>query len=148
MNINQIVNQFLAEERNVAVLLSESQVQALAIAAVGFYCGYSSLDSIPNTRLVDIKPDTEITISEWVLIKPVFLLYVERETALQTEATGMQGVTGFGRNSSEVNSDISRLEETFGDRASCRGVITIGGESAASDTDGLSFPYGFNYPTS
>lgn len=147
MNIGEIVGQFLAEERNVAVLLSESQVNALAIAAVSYYCGYTDLSGVPNTDLGDINQDTPIGIAEWALIKPLFLLYVERETALQIEATGMQGVNGYGRNSSEVNSEISRLEETFPQRASFQPALTIGGDFAASDTaTGSFFPYGFNYP--
>lgn len=146
MKINSIIGLFLSEERSVAVLLSEPQVQALAIAAVGFYCGFNDLKSVPNTELTDINLQTEISIAEWALIKPLFLLYVERETALQIEATGMQGVNGYGRGSSEVNSEIARLEVDFPKLASCFGVITIGGESEIAATSST-FPYGFDYPT-
>lgn len=146
MNIGEIVEGFLAEERSVAVLLSNDQVEALAIAAVRFYIGYNDLDAIPNTALSDITANAELTAGEWAVIKPLFLLYVERETALQTEATGMQGVTGYGRNSSEVNSEISAFERDFPDRASCRGVISVGGDEALSADNGAYFPYGFNYP--
>ena len=146
MNLGEIVSQFLAEERSVAVLLAESQVHALAVAAVSFYCGYNDLASCPDTELSDITATAKITISEWAVIKPLFLLYVERETALQTEATGMQGVNGYGRNSSEVNSEISNLEREFPQKASCFGAITVGGEEAASNAFGSYFPHGFNYP--
>lgn len=147
MNINGIVSLFLAEERSVAVLLSESQVEALAKAAVSFYGGYADLASCPNTTLSDITPELEITISEWAVIKPLFLLYVERETALQIEATGMQGVTGYGRNSSEVNGEISNLEREFPQKASCYGAITVGGDEAANPDSVIAhFPFGFNYP--
>lgn len=147
MNINDIVSQFLTEERSVAVLLDESQVEALARSAVSFYCGYADLAAIPDTKLSDIGPDTEITAAEWAVIKPLFLLYVERETALQVEATGMQGVTGYGRNSSEVNSEIANLEREFPQKASCFGAITVGGDAAAdSNTARGTFPFGFNYP--
>lgn len=144
MKLGDIVSRFLAEERSIAVLLPETQVEALAIAATVYYCGYNNLVSHPNTELEDITPDAQIGIAEWVVIKPLFLLYVERETALQTEATGMQGVNGYGRNSSEVNSDIARLEESFSTTASTQGVITIGGDYAAG-LDDLNdvYPYGF-----
>lgn len=147
MNINGIVSQFLAEERSVAVLLDQPQVEALARSAVSFYCGYTDLTSHPNTKLEDITLDTEISISEWAVIKPLFLLYVERETALQIEATGMQGVSGYGRGSSEVNSEIANLEREFPQKVSCFGVITVGGDAAADpNATGSFFPHGFNYP--
>ncbi len=147
MKISDIVSQFLAEERSVAVLLSESQVEALAKAAVSFYGGYADLASCPNTTLRDITSAVELTISEWALIKPLFLLYVERETALQIEATGMQGVSGFGRNSSEVNMEIANLEREFPQKAACSAAFTIGGDEAANPDSVIAhFPFGFNYP--
>ncbi len=147
MKISDIVGQFLAEERSVAVLLDESQVEALAKSAVSFYCGYADLASCPNTSLKDITGDAVLTISEWAVIKPLFLLYVERETALQTEATGMQGVTGYGRNSSEVNMEIANLEREFPQKASCSAAFTIGGDEAANPDSVIAhFPFGFNYP--
>lgn len=147
MKIDDIVSQFLAEERSVAVLLPESQVEALAKSAVSFYCGYADLASCPDTTLTDITNETILTIAEWAVIKPLFLLYIERETALQIEATGMQGVSGYGRNSSEVNSEISNLEREFPQKASSSAAFTIGGDDAANpDSVTAYFPFGFNYP--
>jgi hypothetical protein len=147
MKLNDIVKQFLQEERSVAVLLDESQVEALARSAVSFYCGYADLASCPNTSLADITETTELSISEWAVIKPLFLLYVERETALQTEATGMQGVAGYGRNSSEVNGEIANYERELPQKASSSAAFTIGGDEAANpDSVNAYFPFGFNYP--
>lgn len=147
MKLNDIVNQFLQEERSVAVLLDEPQVEALARSAVSFYCGYADLASCPNTSLADITETTELSISEWAVIKPLFLLYVERETALQTEATGMQGVAGYGRNSSEVNGEIAIYERELPQKASSSAAFTIGGDEAANpDSVNAYFPFGFNYP--
>lgn len=147
MKLNDIVKQFLQEERSVAVLLDEPQVEALARSAVSFYCGYADLASCPNTSLADITATTELSISEWAVIKPLFLLYVERETALQTEATGMQGVAGYGRNSSEVNGEIANYERELPQKASSSAAFTIGGDEAANpDSVNAYFPFGFNYP--
>lgn len=147
MDIQGIIDLFLSEERSLAVLLPDTQVQALAVSAVGFYCGYNDLKSVPNTELEDIHLGAKISIAEWAVIKPLFLLYVERETALQVEATGMQGVSGYGRGSAEVNADIARLEEAFSTLASCFGIITVGGDDSIDATSKTStFPYGFNYP--
>lgn len=148
MQLKAIVQRFLEQERGVAVLLSHDQVEALALSAVGFYCGYSDLKNHPDTRFEDINLECDIEIAEWVTIQPLFLLYVERETALQLEATGMQGATGYGRGSSEVNSEISRYEVEFAQIASCYPVMMVGGEQYLADQqpDHSKFPYGFNYP--
>jgi hypothetical protein len=57
-----------------------------------------------------LDAQTEITPSEWALIKPLFLLYVERENARALEASRMQGVDPYGRTVSEVQGDIERYE--------------------------------------
>ena len=58
----------------------------------------------------DIDGTTDITVSEWALIRPLFLLYIERENAIQLEASRMMGFDPFGRSSSEVNNDIAQAE--------------------------------------
>ena len=57
-----------------------------------------------------LDPQTVITPSEWALIKPLYLLYVERENARALEASRMQGVDPYGRTVSEVQSDVERYE--------------------------------------
>ncbi|MFM0608675.1 hypothetical protein PQR05_29515 [Paraburkholderia sediminicola] len=54
--------------------------------------------------------DTQITVSEWALVKPLFLLYVERENARALEASRMQGVDVYGRAVTEIQTDIERYE--------------------------------------
>jgi hypothetical protein len=58
----------------------------------------------------ELDVQTVITNSEWALIKPLYLLYVERENARALEASRMQGVDPYGRTVSEVQADIERYE--------------------------------------
>lgn len=148
MQLGDIVQRFIEQERGVAILLHEDQVKALAVSAVSFYCGYNDLEKYPNTNFEDITLETDLVIAEWTTIQPLFLLYVERETALQMEATGMQGVSGYGRGSSEINSEITRYETDFAQMASCFPAISVGGEALLSENqpDNTKFPFGFNYP--
>jgi hypothetical protein len=103
-----MVNRFALDERVVGNLLSNEQLNALAIAATEFYAGYAMLSQAQPSTAISI--DTIITLSELALIKRLFLLYVERETALQLEASRGLGVDVFGRSVSEVMSEISLYE--------------------------------------
>lgn len=153
MNISALTQGFLVRDRTAAVLLDDEQVEAQLIAATRFYAGYCDLlidiENKRETTLKSINGETIISVAEWANIRPVFLLYIERETALLNEATGMQGVSGYGRTSSEVDSEITRLEETFYMIAAYREAKTIGGEWAIenyfNDHHGDRFPYGFDY---
>lgn len=146
MILGTLVSTFVQNERGAAVILSDDQVTALAVAAVRTYAGYADLDSVEDTGFDQISDDTDISVSEWTLIRPLMLLYIERETALQMEATGMQGVSGFGRSSSEVAGEISAFERDLQQWASNEIAFTVGGDSDDLSWVNNYFPYGFNYP--
>lgn len=57
-----------------------------------------------------IEKTTLITQSEWATIRPLFLLYVERENAMYLESARVQGVDVYGRSSAEIAQDISVAE--------------------------------------
>lgn len=107
--LSSLVGRFLDQERGVANILAPDSVTAQAVAAVSYYAGYSPL----TAGDADIGVNTDITVSEWAEIRPLFLLYVERETALHMEATAMLGASGLGRSSSEVAGDISQYEADY-----------------------------------
>lgn len=103
-----MVNRFALDERIVGNLLSNEQLNALAISATEFYAGYALLTQAQPSQAISI--DTIITLSELALIKRLFMLYIERETALQLEASRGLGVDVFGRSVSEVMSEINLYE--------------------------------------
>ena len=104
------------EQRPVGVLLDDEQVTALFIEAANHYSGYGSLEAhLAIDPLADAKtyPEitaaTDITVSEYAVINQLFLLFVERETALQLEASRGLGIDQFGRTTSEIEGDIANF---------------------------------------
>ncbi len=119
--IASLVDRFLGHERGAANMLAAEAVTAQAVAAARFYAGYADLEAGD----VEVGADTDLTDSEWALIRPLFLLYVEREQALQVEATAMMGVSGFGRGTSEISTEIAQIEADLPRRAFFQPIITV-----------------------
>lgn len=79
----------------------------------------------PPIGLETITVDTEVTASDWALIRPLFLFYCEREQALLLESSRVMGVDVFGRSSSEVQQDITAYEAELPQKSFIQPVITI-----------------------
>jgi len=102
---------FANDERPAGNLLDAAAVLAQIVAATRFYAGFAMLRAHDGVDpLPDITGTTTITTSEWALIRPLFLLYVERETAIHLEASRGMGTDPFGRSSSEVAAEITQIE--------------------------------------
>jgi len=120
------VDEYLLEERVVSNLLDTPIVLANAVSATKFYSGYAKIESFVGVEPVPkIDPDTEVSNSEWAIIRPLFLLYCERETAKQLEASRNLGIELFGRASSEVEQDIRQAELDMPKLAFSQNVITV-----------------------
>ncbi len=72
-----------------------------------------------------VEAGTVISQSEWSLIRPLFMLYVERENSLHLEASRNLGVDVYGRSSSEINQEISQLEMDIKRAAFVQPVISV-----------------------
>lgn len=137
-SINELSTRFESSERPAGNILDAQGILAQAIAATNFYAGYAVLAAnfdaqiaqlpalVPSvtsfvagqtitapTDYSEITEATNLTTSEWALIRPLFMLYVERENAIQLEASRGMGVDVFGRSSSEVAGDIMQMELTL-----------------------------------
>lgn len=123
--LDALVTLFTTTERPVGVLLDEQTVLAQAIAATRFYAGYAVLRARENADSVLIDKEIDITESEWALIRPLFMLYTERETALQQEASRMMGVEPFGRSTSEIISEIAQAEADMPRKAFFQAIVTV-----------------------
>lgn len=136
--IANLVLRFEGSERPAGNILETPDIIAQAIAAVSFYAGYAALSTHLAIPIADPAPDpptpypeitgaTEISVSEWALIRSLFMLYVERENALQLEASRGMGIDPFGRSSSEVIADITLMESgpELPHRAACSLVFTV-----------------------
>ena len=86
--LSERAQQFAGTERPAGNLLDIEQVTAQAVAATRMYAAYGKLraqDIVDNVPPIDA--DIAVTNSEWGVIRPLFMLYVERENALQLEAS-------------------------------------------------------------
>lgn len=119
-----LVARFVDSERGAANILPPESVTAQAVAAVSFYAGFAELTYLADGEEID--ESLEITLSEWAEIRPLFVLYVERENALHMEATGILSAGGgFGRSSSEVGGEIAQMEADFPRRVFYHPIVTI-----------------------
>ena len=134
--IKDLVTDFCEKERPVGVILPPETVLSQAIAATRFYLAYAvgmpfidpTQDDITVTNLPQVPVVTEdfdLTMSEWGIIRPLFLLYVERETALNLEASRGMGVDVYGRSTSEIQSEIQQYESDMHLKAFCEPVISV-----------------------
>ena len=119
--ITDLITQFSSRERPIGTLLTADVLLALAEAATRKYTGYAALASQAEV-ITDL---TDLTTGEWALIKPLFLLYVERENAIYLESTRGLGLDVYGRSVAEVIADINDYEQNLGHLAFCRLIITI-----------------------
>jgi len=125
--IDALVDYFLTEERPDSVVLDSATVLAQAVAATRYYAGYANLvvnDDV-DPPLPEIDDTTDLSDSEWALIKPLFMLYVELERAIQLEASRVMGVDVFGRSSSEIRQDINQIQMEFPKNAFSQAIITV-----------------------
>lgn len=117
---------FATQERPAGNLLDDETVLAQAVAATRFYAGFAALRAHEGAAPVpDIDGDTNITTSEWALIRPLFMLYAERETALQLEASRGMGIDPFGRSASEIAAEVAQAEADMPHRAFYQPIITV-----------------------
>lgn len=136
--LSQLVDRFESLERPVGNILDTPVVLAQAIAATNFYAGYAPLSAHLAIPVPDPAPDpvipfpeitgsTDVSVSEWALIRPLFLLYVERENAIHLEASRGMGIDVFGRSSSEIAGDITVMESgaELPHRAACYPIVTV-----------------------
>lgn len=132
--LSALADRFATLERPAGNLLDTETVLAQAVAAASFYAGYAAITSrIPAPVVFPALPapapvisgDTEISESEWALIRPLFMLYVERETALQLEASRGMGMDVYGRSTGEIAGDITQAEAELPRLAFCSVIITV-----------------------
>lgn len=118
---------FASEDRPIGNLLDASVQLAQAIAATRMYAGYAALRDVSGNEPTPgaIDQYTDITTSEWAIIRPLFLLYLERETALQLEASRGLGIDPFGRSSSEIHQDIAQFELDLPHKAFSQPIISV-----------------------
>ena len=120
MKISQFVARYLAE-LPIGCVLTEEQITRSLRDAVRQYCGYARLTSAQSLDTVHSDIDTpdaaavdvELTSSEFAIIRPLWVLYIEHENAMALEASRSQGAELFGRGTSEVKQSILDYERSL-----------------------------------
>ncbi|WP_292999997.1 hypothetical protein [Nevskia sp.] len=129
-SIARLASEYIENSRSVGIVLELAQVQQQAMDALRFYAAYGPVASIPggaanSAELRTLTEDTVLTVGEWGIVRPLFVLYVERENALHLESAESLGVQVYGRRSSEVTQDITQAEELVRFSAFSRPIIGV-----------------------
>lgn len=124
-SIKELVETFEQKERPVGTLLDAETLTAQLVAATRFYAGFAVIMARASDSTVKIDENLDLSDSEYALIRPLFLLYVERETALQIEASRAMGVDTFGRSAAEVAADIAQAEDSMPRKAFFQPIVTV-----------------------
>lgn len=147
-SLKRIVDEYVAARAPGWLVLSAEECYESALRAVRFYAAYGSIRSIaddpafPIRKILAISIETEVTVSEWALIMPLFVLYVEEQNAYRLEASRTGGLDPYGRQVGEIKSEIQTVEEQMAARAFCQPVRILGFQGGAT----LPAPYYFTSP--
>ena len=154
MKLGQLAEEYAEARASRGLVLYPDEVAKLAVDAARFYAGYGDIASlsgsstklssaagegaaVPSTAddqytgalpvrgLDAISEGTDVTMGEWAIIRPLFVLYVDKENALRIESSGTMGVQAWGRNSSEIAAEIDREHAELPNRAIIEAVIEV-----------------------
>ncbi|MBC7621251.1 MAG: hypothetical protein H7293_20080 [Candidatus Saccharibacteria bacterium] len=143
MQLSDLVEEFHATRSPGWLVLTPEAAIASGVDAVRYYAAYGDIASLstginaplvapalaPNPlpgKLLDIDESTNLTAGEWAIIRPLFVLYVERECAMLLEASRAAGLEVYGRSVSEIAQDITMMEnETLPGKCFSYAVIEV-----------------------
>lgn len=114
MKSSQLVTQHMAVLPIGCVLLND-QVERSLRDAIRQYFGYANLESgqvidSMAQATADSTQDIDLSESELSVIKPLWLLYLERENSMALEASRSQGAEVYGRAVDTIQRDIIDYE--------------------------------------
>jgi hypothetical protein len=92
------------------LIIDGADVQKQACAAARQYLAWGDIASVAEGEAWGVDEHCDVTASEWGIIKPLVLLYVERENARALEASRGTGVDVYGRSVSEIEQSIAQYE--------------------------------------
>lgn len=129
MKISVLVNQYMAV-LPIGCVLTEEQVERSLRDAIRQYCGHADLvcgQEVNGQALTGetAEQDVELSASELSIIKPLWLLYMERENSIALEASRSMGAELFGRSVAEVQMSILEYETRLPQLAFSAEWVTI-----------------------
>lgn len=99
----------------IGCVLLDDQVERSLRDATRQYCGYANLESEQvidsmAQAVADSSQDIDLSLGELSVIRPLWMLLLERENSMALEASRSQGAEVFGRSVAEVQADIRDYE--------------------------------------
>lgn len=129
-SLRELVDTYQAARADTGLLLAPGQLDECALSAARFYAAHGPVRALADAGADAVLPghismDTVLTLGEWSLVRPLFVLYVEREQGAMLEASRAGGIEFYGRSVAEVAADIKDTEDRMSERAFVRSIITI-----------------------
>lgn len=122
----ELVLRFSEHERPIGTVVTDDVLLSQAVAATLKYSGYGNIAARMDTITLPVIDDLcQLSDCEWSVIRPLFLLYVERENAVYLEASRGMGLDVYGRSVSEITMDIGTFELELPHLAFSYPVITV-----------------------
>ncbi len=130
--IHDLVEEHVSTRAPGWLVLDLQESMQCALRAARFYAAYGPIKSIqpdgnePIKTILAIAPSTCLTVGEWGLIMPLFVLYLELENALRLEASRANGLEPYGRDSTTIAGDITIAESDMPTRAFRKALRILG----------------------
>jgi hypothetical protein len=119
--------EFETQRAQQGLFIDGAGVLQCAIHAARFYAGWATLeDPTARSGVFSVTGATTVTPDEWAIIKPLFMLYVERESAVAIESSRVMGVELVGRDSSTIAGEIQQVETELPQKAYVEPVQSFG----------------------
>lgn len=118
MTLTALAKAYSESRSTTGLLLDEAECLQRLQEAVSFYHALQPVLALVEANpaeadhpsIAAVTPDCILNAGEWQLVRPLFVLYVERSNALRLEASRGEGVDPYGRGSSEVATEILNYE--------------------------------------
>ena len=107
------------------LILDKDQVDAQALQAARYFAGYADIATLAAPSSAALTVDVELSAGEWVVISPLFKLYVERENARALEASRNMGLDVYGRQVDAIEADIRQFEADLPRLAFCTPPVSV-----------------------
>lgn len=134
MTLEELVKEYLATRSPGWLVLGEAEAMSNAIRAARFYAGYGPITAlaqskkkpVPGATFEDIGKNVELTLGEWSIVEPLFVLYLEFENSQRLEASRASGLEPYGRTVAEVQADITLFQQDMHGKAFIQPVVILG----------------------
>lgn len=128
MKISVLASQHMAV-LPIGCVLTDEQVLRSLRDATRHYCGCATLasgETVDASALANgVGQDVDLTHGELSLIKPLWMLYLERENSMALEASRTQGAELFGRSVAETQVSIEMYEQRLPALAFTSDFVTV-----------------------